>query len=61
MIATLPWFAWIALVAILGGTIQSLVKAWIVHRERMAMIERGFHPDESRLEGVEAKRPYGEL
>jgi hypothetical protein len=61
MIATLPWFAWIAIVAIVGGTVSSLVKTWILHRERMAMIERGLHPDEPGPSGVEAKSPYREL
>ena len=61
MIATLPWFAWIALAAILGGVLNAALKAWMIHRERMAMIERGFHPDEPGPAGVEAKSPYSEL
>ena len=42
---TLPWFAWIAIVAIVCGTIDDLLKRSIKHRERMALIERGMNPD----------------
>lgn len=41
----LPWFAWIAIVAIVCGTIDDLLKRSIKHRERMAMIQQGIHPD----------------
>jgi hypothetical protein len=41
----LPWFAWIPIVAIVGGTTSGVVKMWVVHRERMAMIRQGIHPD----------------
>ncbi len=41
----LPWFAWIAIVAIISGTIDGVVKRSIKHRERMAMIQHGIHPD----------------
>ena len=41
----MPWFAWIAIVAIVGGTIGDLLKRSIRHRERMAMIQRGINPD----------------
>jgi hypothetical protein len=41
----LPWFAWIAIVAIVSGTIGDLLKRSIQHRERMAMIQRGINPD----------------
>ena len=45
ILATLPWFAWIAIVAIVSGTIGGVVKTLIIHRERMAMIRQGIHPD----------------
>jgi hypothetical protein len=41
----MPWFAWIALAAIIGGIVDSTIKSLIRHRERMAMIEHGMHPD----------------
>jgi hypothetical protein len=42
---TLPWFAWIPIVAIVCGTFDGIIKRSIRHRERMAMIQNGFHPD----------------
>ena len=45
IINALPWFAWIAIVAIVCGTIDGVVKRSIKHRERMAMIQHGIHPD----------------
>ena len=41
----MPWFAWIAIVAITCGTIDGIFKRSIKHRERMAMIQRGMNPD----------------
>ena len=35
----------IPILAILMGGITAISKQWIRHRERMAMIERGMHPD----------------
>lgn len=45
ILRTLPWFAWIAIVGILCGTISSVLKMKIQHQERMAMIQQGMHPD----------------
>jgi hypothetical protein len=45
MIAALPWFAWVAIAGIVGGTITTLYRMAIVHAERMAMIRMGVHPD----------------
>jgi len=45
ILATLPWFAWIAIVAIVSGAIGGILKTLIIHRERMAMIRHGLHPD----------------
>jgi hypothetical protein len=42
---TMPWFAWIPIVAIVCGTIDGIFKRSIKHRERMAMIQRGMNPD----------------
>jgi hypothetical protein len=45
IINAIPWFAWIAIVAIACGTIDGIFKRSIKHRERMAMIQRGMNPD----------------
>jgi hypothetical protein len=45
ILTALPWFAWIPIVAIIGGTFSGVLKMMIVHRERMAMIRQGIHPD----------------
>jgi len=45
IIETIPWFAWIPIVAILCGTISGIVKMVITHKERLAMIQQGMHPD----------------
>jgi hypothetical protein len=45
MAYSMPWFAWIALVAIVCSTVSVLVKMIIMHRERMAMIRCGIDPD----------------
>lgn len=36
---TIPWYAWVAIVAIGGGTATSITKLVVTHRERMAQIE----------------------
>jgi hypothetical protein len=48
----LPWFAWIPIVAIVCGSVGGIVKTAIIHRERMAMIRHGMHPD------APAAKPY---
>ena len=45
ILASIPWFAWIPIVAIICGTIGGVVKSISTHRERMAMIRMGIHPD----------------
>ena len=46
---SIPWFAWIPIVAIVGGLISSTIKVLVEmryrHTERMAMIQMGMHPD----------------
>jgi hypothetical protein len=48
-LCSLPWFAWIPIVAIIGGilsgTIKCVMSLSFQHRERMAMIRMGMHPD----------------
>jgi hypothetical protein len=41
----MPWFAWVAIVGIVSGCVTGLVSTVIRHRERMAMIQLGIHPD----------------
>lgn len=42
---TIPWYAWVAIVAILSGCITGLVSGARQHRERLEMIRQGMHPD----------------
>lgn len=46
---TIPWFAWIPILAIVGGitsgTVTKLIELHHRHKERMAMIRVGMHPD----------------
>jgi hypothetical protein len=43
--SAIPWFAWIPIVAIVCGTIGGVVNSIHKHKERMAMIHMGMHPD----------------
>jgi hypothetical protein len=43
--ATIPWYAWIPILGIVGGSLVAVVRAVAGHRERMAMIRQGIHPD----------------
>jgi hypothetical protein len=49
----------IPIVAIVVGGIIAIVKALISHRERMAMIERGLHPDHPPEEVLGEEDPAG--
>lgn len=40
----LPWYAWIAIVGIIGGTVRSVVAMNHRHRERVEMIRQGMDP-----------------
>jgi hypothetical protein len=51
---TIPWFAWIPIVAIICGTVAGVVKSITCHNERMAMIRMGMNPD------AKAEKPYYE-
>ncbi len=46
ILTSIPWFAWIPIVAIICGAIGGIVKSVQVHDERMAMIRMGMHPDQ---------------
>lgn len=45
LLGPIPWFAWIAIVAILGSTAREVLAQLHRHQERMAMIQNGLHPD----------------
>jgi hypothetical protein len=44
----IPWYAWIALIAVGGGVINSMLRGMHRHDERMAMIKQGMDPDSER-------------
>ncbi len=44
LLKSIPWFAWIAIVAIVAGAFQGIVKAMHRHEEKMAMIKQGMDP-----------------
>ncbi|QEH38381.1 hypothetical protein OJF2_69820 [Aquisphaera giovannonii] len=41
----IPWFAWIAIVAIICGSISGIIAQCQRHFERMEMIRQGMDPD----------------
>ncbi len=51
-LGTIPWFGYVAIVAIISGAISSTVYNGRIHRERMAMIQAGMHPDEASSKGI---------
>jgi hypothetical protein len=51
---SIPWFAWIPIVAIICGSIHGLVCTVNKHNERMAMIRMGMNPD------AKVEKPYYE-
>jgi hypothetical protein len=48
----------VAITAILVGGVIAVSKMIIRHRERMAMIERGMHPDEKREKPADIPREF---
>lgn len=47
----IPWWAWIAIVAIVSGTISGIVQMRHKHAERMEMIRQGMNPDGGKPAG----------
>ena len=45
LLGSLPWFAWIAIVAIIAESVRKTICLSHRHRERMAMIQMGMNPD----------------
>jgi hypothetical protein len=48
MVASIPWFGWVAIVAIVCGCLTGVVKMKFEHAERMEMIRHGINPDTSK-------------
>lgn len=44
-LTSIPWFAWIAIVAIVCGAVTKIVAMRQEHVERMAQIQQGYAPD----------------
>ena len=44
VLLSIPWFAWIAIVAILAGAVKSIVQMTHEHAERMESIRQGREP-----------------
>ena len=44
ILKSIPWFAWIAIIAILSSAVVSIFKGIHRHEERMAMIKQGADP-----------------
>ena len=40
----IPWYGWVAIVAILGGIARSVIASTQRHEQRMEMIKRGIDP-----------------
>jgi hypothetical protein len=49
----IPWFAWIAIVAIICASIWGIIAQCQRHFERMAMIRQGMHPDDKSSSKLE--------
>jgi hypothetical protein len=45
LLTSIPWFAWIAIVAIISGCVSGVVKMRYQHLERLEMIRQGMNPD----------------
>ena len=45
IVQSIPWFGWVAIVAIVSGAVSGTLTSWMKHRERFAMIQQGMNPD----------------
>ena len=50
ILRSIPWFAWIAIVAIVSSALVAVIKMIHRHDERMAMIKKGLDPSELKDE-----------
>lgn len=53
LFSAIPWFAWIAIVAIISSGIAGVVKMRYQHLERIEMIRQGMNPDAGKPAGVD--------
>ncbi|QDV91712.1 hypothetical protein RAS2_28160 [Phycisphaerae bacterium RAS2] len=44
ILSAMPWYAWIAVIVLVGGIIRQVVSMSHKHRERMEMIRQGMDP-----------------
>jgi hypothetical protein len=47
-LTVIPWYAWIAIVAIVCGSATDMLKRRYRHLERLEMIRQGMHPDSGK-------------
>jgi hypothetical protein len=45
VLSTIPWFGWIAIVAIVCSAVSQCLRWRYQHAERMEMIRQGMNPD----------------
>jgi hypothetical protein len=45
LLASIPWFGWIAILGIICGSLTGMLKMKFEHAERMEMIRQGINPD----------------
>jgi len=43
-LSSIPWWAWISIIVVIGMIAQQIIRMQQTHRERLAMIQRGIHP-----------------
>jgi hypothetical protein len=51
IVRDIPWYGWIAIVAIISGTTRSVIAASHRHEQRMEMIKRGLDPSSIKDSG----------
>jgi len=44
VLTAIPWWAWIAIIVLVGGLIRQIVSMSHKHKERMEMIRQGIDP-----------------
>jgi hypothetical protein len=44
VLGSIPWYAWVAIVAIIFGSVTKMIAMSHAHAERMAMIQAGMNP-----------------
>jgi hypothetical protein len=54
-LSTIPWFGWVAVTAIVCGSLSSIFQQYFRHAERIEMIRQGMNPDAVVVESDEEK------